>query len=319
MTSLIVSVDVEADRPRGEVQARTTLRNLEGLGRLHRLCERFGVPPSYLVSYPALNEADALAQWHADGACEIGALLEPWTTPPFDANEDRLIPRTAAELPASTVAEKVARLTEALTERFGARPRSHRAAGLGLNGALLQCLERLDYRVDSSVAPFVLREGCGVDWRDAPEGPYFPDRQQPVNRGTSPILEVPQSVGWDRELLPAVARGLVHAPARVRRLSARASQHLPVPQIIHLDPSVTELKPLRRLAHRIAERGLPCLNLTLRSPQCWPGESAACPEPADVEALFERIEGLLRYVVDELRATPRTLSGFAEHYLGARG
>ena len=35
--------------------------------------------------------------------------------------------------------------------------------------------------------------------------------------------------------------------------------------------------------------------------------------------MFERVDGFLRIAIDELRATPRTLSGFAAHYLNETG
>lgn len=319
MPALVVTVNVEPDRPRGDVQARTSTRNLQGLTRLNRLCERFGVPVTYLVAYPVAADARTkrLDRFAADGA-EMGALLLPWTTPPFEANEDRLVPHAPAELPASAIALKLAQLTETITERFG-RPKAHRAAALGLNGALLQSLERLEYMVDSTVAPFVHAPEHNVDWRTAPEAPYFPDRQSPARRGASPVLQVPRTVGWSHDLLPSVARALVKVPTPIRDLARQASERIPLPEICWMDPSRTATKPLRRLARTIAERGLPVLNLTLHSTHCWPGESRANPDSADVEAMFERLEATLRFIVDDLRATPQTLSQFAHDYIRACG
>ena len=55
MPSLVVTVSVAPDMPRGEIQARTRLRNLEGVARLQRLCDRFGVQPSWLLAWPVIT------------------------------------------------------------------------------------------------------------------------------------------------------------------------------------------------------------------------------------------------------------------------
>lgn len=317
MVSLLVTVTVESDMPRGEVQARTSLRNLEGVSRLQRLCERFGVLPTYLLSYPvaARKEGELFAGMWKRGRCEVGACLQPWTTPPFDVNEDRLVAISPDRIPASAVDAKLATLTETIETRFGRRPKAHRAAWFGLNGACLQTLERLHYEVDSSVTPFIDHTARGgPDWRQAPEAPYFPDRQRPAARGSSPVLEVPVTVAWDRELPPVVARTLVksrYAPVA----EALANRWHPITRIRTLDPVENNVADLRHLSRVLVRRGLPSLNLKLRSNELWPGESRRCPTARDVDLLFETLEGYLRFAVDDLRAVPRTLSGFARHYL----
>ncbi len=311
MVSLVVTVTVNSDMPRGEVQARTSLRNLEGVPRLHRICERFGVPPTYLLTFPIANRSGngALDEILRGGRCEVGASLEPWTTPPFDAHEDRLVAISPHRIRASMVQAKLEHLTDAIEARYGHRPCVHRAAHGGLSGAGLQALERLGYTVDCSVTPFIDASPEGVDWREAPEAPYFPDRQQPCQRGSSPVLQVPVSVGWDREVPEFLARAAVRYPSAQRAVSSVAGVHW-------LDPRRSSAADMRRLASLAVERGLPVLHVWIRSHELWAGESAACPAAADVDHLFGEVEDFLRYAVDGLRATPRTLSDFARHYIG---
>lgn len=319
MVSLLVTVAVEPDTPGGEVQARTSLRNLEGAARFQRLAERFNVRPTWLLPYPALSDprTDWFGELWSTERAEIGAHLLPWITPPFEANEDRLIARPPSAIPASAVEGKLRALTDAIERTLGRRPRAHRAAGHGLNGAALQALERLDYGVDSSVTPFIGAEGGAPDWRAAPEAPYFPDRQQPHLRGSSPVLEVPLTVGWDRPLPGVVARALTRCGPALERVVQ--TPWVPIPRLRWLDPCRSDAGALRTLAETAIERGLPCLTLNLRSPALWPGESAECPDAAQVDKVFERVDGFLRFAIDELRATPRTLSGFAAHYLNETG
>ncbi len=220
------------------------------------------------------------------------------------------------QAPASMVQAKLEHLTDAIEETFGRRPRTHRAAHGGLNGAGLQALERLGYRVDASVTPFVDGSPEGVDWRGAPEAPYFPDRQDPARRGASPVLEVPQTSGWDRDIPSALARGAACSP-RLRRLLS--NDLLPVTRLTALDPRHADAAAMRRLSQTRVERGLPVLQVLLRSNELAPGESAATPGAAEAEETYAVLEGFLRFAVDELRATPRTLSGFAQHYLDETG
>lgn len=310
MPSLVVTVSVAPDMPRGEIQARTHLRSLDGVKRLQRLCDRFGVQPTWLLAYPVITAPDVTCFDGFGDRCELGTYLQTWTTPPFDAMEDRLRSTAVGELPSSAVAGKITALTEAFTARFGRPPRCHRAAGGGMDGPSVQVLERLDYAVSSTATPFVdQRPRGGCDWRMAPEVPYFPDRQRPWMRGASPVLEVPRTHGWDQALPEVVARGLVQAPDRVRRWLQRGIA------LRALDPIAMPVDALRDFSRLLVDRGLPVLNLSLCSWELTPGTSDRAPDAEATERMFARIEALLRYLIDQLRLTPRTLSTFARWYL----
>jgi hypothetical protein len=294
--------------PRGEVQARTVLRNLDGVARLQRLCERFGVKPTYLLAWPVIGATDLFDGLGA--RAELGTYLQPWATPPFEASEDRLSAFAVGTLGSAAAAAKIADLTEAFTARFGYAPRCHRAAKAGLTGAALQALERLEYAVDCTATPFLDQRGRGgCDWRMAPEVPYFPDRQRPTLRGASPVLEVPRTVGWSAAVPDVIARGAARAPDRVLRWMR------PGLSIRRLNPHAHDIDALRDLAALLIDRGLPVLNLSIRSWELVPGTSQRGGDAATFEAYFERLESLLRYLVDQLRLTPRTLTEFARWYL----
>lgn len=327
MIPLLFTVAVGPDRPRGEVSARLSLRAIEGQPPLLRLCERFAVRPTWLLTWPVASRPEGAwfgEQWRR-GAGEVGVCFEPWNTPPFEANEDRLVPHPPSAIPASAVQAKLGALTAAVTERLGRAPRVHRAAGGGLSGPVLQALERLGYLADVSVQP--LSDGRaegGVDWRDAPTVPYFPDRQRPDRRGGSPVLAVPVSAGFDRPIPTSVARAMVRMPMMARLAEKVAGGPLPSPVALPrravLDPTLTALDAMQRLAEAEVARAAPCLHMTLRAEALVPGCSGTCPAPADVQAALDRIDGFLRFAVDALRAEPMTVSGFVERHLrlGAR-
>ena len=318
MVSLIVSVAVNPDRPRGEIQARTSLRNVDGVHRLQRLCQRFGIAPTYLLSYGVATrpEVEWFTAQERRGMCEIGAAFQPWNTPPFQASEERLVARPATTLTTSVVGAKLTALTETIEARTGVRPQVHRSAGGGLDGATLQALERLGYVADSTALPFVdARHRGGTDWRTSPRVPYHPHRQRPVRRGASPILEIPVTIGWDRALPHSIARaprGLTRSP--IERLLSNDWYHLA--SVAMLDPTRTSLETMCRVADVAIRDGLPVLHLPIDSETLTPGESKRAATPGDVRRIFETLDGFLRYAVDSLRATPETMGAYARQHAG---
>ena len=318
MVSLLVSIDVESDMPRWVVEPETTLRNLQGIPRFHDMCTRLGVRPTYLITHPVADraEGEVFVDLSKSGTCEIGAHLHPWTSPPFDAREDRLEAIHPSRLPASKMEAKLTQLTEAIETRIGRRPTSYRAGRFGLSGAGLQALERLGYTVDSSATPFKdWRTEGGIDWRNAPEVPYFPDRQQPVRRGASPILQIPVSIAWNRALPDAVARAIVHAPRQFRLIGLLDNPWRPVATLKWLYPSAASADEMCRLADVLVDRGIPMLNVFFHSSEIWPGESIYTRTEADVDRYLETLERFFRHAIENLGAVPRTFAEFRAHYL----
>ena len=318
MVSLLVTIDVESDMPRWKVEPETTLRNLQGIPRFQKMCDRLGVRPTYLITYPVATrpEGEIFSALHTEGRCEIGAHLHPWTSPPFTPNEDRLSAIHPSRLSDSAAFAKLACLTEAIEARFGLSPRSYRAGRFGLNGAGLQMLERLGYTVDTSATPFKSwLEEDGIDWRDAPEIPYFPDRQRPHFRGASPVLEVPVSIGWDRPLPERIARALVHAPPSLHLIGLLDNPWYPLTRVRWLYPSASKGDEMCHLAQVLVERGVPMLNVFFHSSEIWPGESIYCRTEEDVDRYLETLERFFNHAIHHLGAVPRTLTEFRAHYL----
>lgn len=317
MATLIVTVEVEEDMPEWRVQAQTTTRNLQALPTFQAMCERLGVRPTYLCTWPAVvrPECAALGAWSRAGRCEVGADLHPWVTPPFDANENRLVATPPNKLGFAALQAKIAALTSAVRESMGVTPRSFRAAGGGLNGACLQAIERHGYEVDCSVAPLTDgRPHGGVDHRAAPDVPYFPDRQLVDRRGSSPVLEVPLSVGFDRVLPELVARSIVGVPAGLHLSDVVA--RLGGGERITLQPVHHPMEALCRLAEVLVARDVPTLHLSLRSSELVAGASGGPRTEEEARHHLEKTERVLAYAVHTLGAIPRTLGEFRTIYVG---
>lgn len=318
MTTLIVTMTVSPDRPRGEVQARTTVRNLEGIPRFQLLCERFGITPTYFLTYPVL--LNDRATWFRDcasrGRCELGITLEPWTTPPFDANEDRLKEHTANSIPPYAVARKMASLVQRFEAAIGRSPTAHRASGYGLCGATLQALEAHGIVVDSSVAPYHDGRDVGsVDWRRSPATPYHPDRQRPAQRGASPVLEVPLTFGYDRDLPEPIARLLAESSSWLPIGHVFGTPGLSLCEFVGLAPGQYQLPEMQRLADARIRAAVPQLILEITSAFLQPGESAYSMTHGEADRNFEAIDAMFRYVIDRHHLKPAGLIEFAQGYV----
>src|SRR5690606_9477265 len=84
---VIVDTEEEFDWSRPVARENTATTSIAAQTRAHRLFERHGIKPAYVIDYPVATQPDGwgpLAELHADGLCEIGAHLHPWVNPPFD-------------------------------------------------------------------------------------------------------------------------------------------------------------------------------------------------------------------------------------------
>ncbi|MBU1431965.1 hypothetical protein KKF91_15595 [Myxococcota bacterium] len=296
MLSVLVTITVEADRQRGRIQAHTSTHNLKALWALHAMMKAIAAPPTYLITYPITQRQDSapLLEYQAAGECELGACFQPWMTPPFD--DVNAFASQEGPLPGRVISDKIVHLTDAVSGWMGARPRSFRTCSARLTGQILQTIERLGYRIDSSVTPLYHEAGAGGDDRHAPQLPYFPDRQAPIERGSSPILEIPLTVGWPRPIPELLLKAQRRLP---RRLSAR------LPKMIWLDPTRHTLDEMKALAHVNAARGLPVLNVSMTSSELWRNQAVA----------LRTLEGFLGFARGALGAQPRTMQQLCCHYI----
>ena len=171
-TFFMVGVDTEADDQWTlEGRKRLSVENAKALPRLQALCDAFAVRPSYLVTHEMATREPSrsiLRDLFATGRCEIGAHLHPWSSPPY--REEDLVGRYPSQLDDSQLEVQLTDLTAAIETSIGVRPVSYRAGRHGFDSRSLRILERLQYRVDTSVDPLfnetrkgraVIRGGSG--------------------------------------------------------------------------------------------------------------------------------------------------------------
>lgn len=154
---LVTTVDAEEDFDWSGPFVRTASRvtSMRSQHKAHRVFERYGVIPSYLVDFPVASQDEGrepLRELLESGQCEIGAQLHPWVTPPF---VEVISKRNSypGNLPMVVEYDKLLALTNMLEEAFGIRPRIYRAGRCGFGPNTGEILRHLGYLVDSSIMP----------------------------------------------------------------------------------------------------------------------------------------------------------------------
>jgi hypothetical protein len=169
----------------------------------HRIFDRYGVVPTYMIDYPVATQSDGrdpLRELLADGRCDVGTQLHPWVSPPL--TEELTAPNSyPGNLPVALEYQKLDVLTKAIEDGLGVRPRIYRAGRFGAGPRTGDILRHLGYLADSSVMPgwSFARQG-GPDFMASGAAPYWiePSLSCRALRVSSDALPRParRCVGW---------------------------------------------------------------------------------------------------------------------------
>lgn len=315
----LVGVDTEADDQWSvEGRRRLSVRNADCLPRLQALCDRHGVRPSYLVTHEMATKPGSAAVLRgllAEGRCEVGAHLHPWSSPPY-REEDLVAGRYPSQLPDDLLARQLGELTEAIATDVGVRPTTYRAGRHGIDERSLRLIERLGYGVDTSVDPlFNETRFGGPKFPGAPVAPYHPDPADLRRPGASPILEVPVSSatrprlpkaleGWYASLPPGRWRG------PLKRLGLRP---------VWLRPSYSPVPDAIALAEALVSRGVGTLNMLFHSSELLPGASPYHRDQRAVDAFLTAFERIVEHICGRMGATSMTFTEYAASVASRRG
>lgn len=314
-TAILLGVDTEAD-DQWSASGREALavKNVHELPRLQDLCDRYDVPPTYLVTYEMAVDDGAkqvLRDLAATGRCEIATHHHPWSTPPLV--DGHLYP---LNLSPEQFDEQLKRLTEVVAGITGDAPVSYRAGRNGFTGWQVAILERQGYRVDSSVDPFFneKRKG-GPSFAGAPITPYFVGYDDPRLAGDSRLLEIPVTSALDRKW----PRWLETAYADVERSYQfrRALRLLKIARPIWLRPSYSKREDMLALAKRLLAERAPTANVIFHSSELLVGGSPYNQTEQDLERFYGDLESLLRFLTEN-GAKGATFRGFRERFTASR-
>jgi phosphatidylinositol alpha-1,6-mannosyltransferase len=257
-----------------------------------------GVRPTYLVTYPLTVDPLAvgvLREFLADDACELGAHLHPWVTPPGGRAGDKTL-SFPGNLPERQEREKLHRLTGAVADTFGVQPVTYKAGRYGFGRHTAALLQREGYQIDTSLMPrtsYAL-EG-GPDFHAFDCTPFW-------FGATTRLLELPVTralIGRLSGVCPSLYRR-VDRPAwrqlHVGSLLARSGML----ERVTLSPEGSDLAAMRRLTRALLARGQRLFMLQYHSPSLAPGNTPYVRNDRDLGAFLDRLSGYLSFFREEL-------------------
>lgn len=292
---LVVTVDTEAEFDWTAPYSRDR-RGVGSLARQHlaqSVMARYGVVPTYLVDSAVVADdaaVETLRGFLSDGACEVGAHLNPWLARPFD---EVLSPANsfAGNLGAGLERAKLAGLTEQIGARFGRAPLVYRAGRFGIGRHTPAILRELGYQIDMSVASYSdFSEEGGPDFSALGPRPFWIGE-------AGGLLEIP--VTWAHtgalaargKALHRIVSGPMGTAARLPGLLAR----LGVVEIVRLTPEGESFAALCRLTDTLLRGGTRVFSLSYHSPSLAPGNTPYVRSEADLERFLCTLENYFDY------------------------
>ena len=296
--TISVTVDTEEEGlwSGGYPVKNCTTNNLRGLERFQDLCETYCVPPTYLIDAPVLEDALAIAdlkRWHSGGRCEIGSHCHPWCNPPIITESVSNTESYICNLPEELQFEKLQWLTSRICDVFGRSPTSYRAGRYGFNESSVGSLVKLGYQLDTSVLPwFSYQESMGPCFRHYDRTPtHVTD-----STGTRKLLEIPITTGFTSKGAYSLRRRfhkLIETPIGRSTKIAAVFSRIGLTRHVKLSPEGTTLGELKGLVESALNDGVNHLVLMLHSTSLLPGFSPYAKDHAGVEALYNRLSGIL--------------------------
>jgi hypothetical protein len=302
---LAVTIDTEADAQWTPGVPLET-RNVGYWEPFQELCERHGVPPTYLVTSEIAADDRArelLEGWARRGVAEVGAHLHPWTTPPYadrpGLRRNDPVHAFPCQLPDELLGEKTAALTEHIAAAFGARPTAYRAGRFGIDVRGTRFLADQGYLVDSSVTP--LWSWRATPGRDGAGGPDFrahtPRPFRVVGSGTPGLLEIPVTLFATYPPLrrwPLLLEAYRSLPVRAVRKVLLSRWLLPQPMWLTPDPrySADDLAGVWRCA---LAAGLDVAVMMFHSSELMPGGSPFRPDAQAIRDLLDCLDAFFGF------------------------
>ena len=302
---LLVIVDAEEefdwDKPFSSENRSVTA--IAAQTQAQRIFESCRLIPTYAVDFPVASQEDGyrpLLEMLQSGACEIGAQLHSWVTPPHEEEVNEQSSFTN-NLPVDLQRRKLEALTRTIVESFGVAPRLYRAGRYGAGEATASILSDFGYLIDCSVLPGVTTAPPGPNYEGACAHPYW------LASGRS-LLELPVTIGE-----VGAARGL--GRTLYARLASPLGRKLKFPAIasrlgilerVRLTPEGSTLAESRRLTRAMLQDGHRVFVISYHSPSLVPGHTPYVRDKADLERFLGWLKGYFEFFLGELGGSVST-------------
>ena len=317
---LVVSIDVEEDSW-GEFRSSPhTVSNVRHLLEFQKLCENYGVKPTYLITYPiATNEESSqiIKELFLGGQCEIGAHLHPWCTPPcrgLSSERNSML----CNIPVEQQRTKLVALTDAITALLGVSPSSFRAGRWAIGPELAPYLEESGYLVDSSICPVTDWSWCqGPDFSHLLRKDRWPSISTPLGCAKKcNVCEIPPTIGFlqrNEAQIGALYRFSRKPVLRKLRLIGILDR-LRLINRVWLSPETSTGRQMVGLSQSVLENGDLILNMSFHSLSLDPGCGPFVSSAGERMEFLGRVCTVLEFAL-KMGAVPSTLTEAAGYKL----
>jgi len=288
--------DFDWDTPvRGTRYSTGCMRNVQ---ELHDIVSAYGLCPTYLLTYPVLEDADVMCILDRQlnrGQCDVGIQLHPWVNPPFDPNDD-LSASYSGSLTPQSEERKLLALMAKFEQCFGRAPRIFRAGRYGLGPRTAGLLEQHGFEIDTSLAPHTnfAVEG-GPDFSGYDYGTFW-------FGGERDLLELPlcrSLVGWGGPLAPPLYRAVSRPPLENLHLRSVLSR-LRYAERVTLSPEGNDVAEMKRLLRQLISENHKVVSLSFHSSSLAVGSNPYVQTKADLHMFYDRLSAVLDTMASQM-------------------
>ncbi|HEY0147727.1 MAG TPA: polysaccharide deacetylase family protein [Allosphingosinicella sp.] len=313
--AIVVDTEEEFDWRGPFSRDNVATRSITAQALAHEIYDRLEIVPTYVVDYPIAVDPAArtlLGRLRAEGRAEIGAHLHPWVCPPHE-EEVTAFNSYQCNLEPALERAKIAVLTQAIAEGFGAAPTVFKAGRYGFGRSTAEAIADFGYQIDCSFVPHAsFAADGGPSYHNTPDRPFWLDAERR-------LLEVPMTSGFIGAFaaaggkLPGLFNSALAQRWRVPGLLARSglvARSALTPEGVSAEEQVRLIKSLMRRGHSF-------FTMTYHSPSLVPGNTPYVRSEAELRAFLARIETVLRAFRDELGGAFTTLTRYRSALLGS--
>lgn len=318
LLTVIIDTEEEFDWDKPFSRDNVAVESIAAQPKAQEIFARYGIVPTYVIDYPVAATESSVAclkPLMEAGACEIGAHLHPWVSPPYE-EEVCALNSYPGNLPPDLERRKLQQLTETIERNFGQRPTVYKAGryGVGTNSASI--LAELGYKVDVSVVPYTaFTDDGGPDFRDFAFQPYW------FGSEDDPLLELPLSCGFygafsplGQQVFPLVS-GSLGLSVRLPGILSRSHML----ERIRLSPEGADHAEHRRLTTSLIKQGCRIFSFTYHSPSLEAGHTPYVRSNSELQSFLDTMDRYFDFFMSEMNGQPTTPTRFREQLLQRAG
>lgn len=282
-----ITVDTEEDNQWSKSEKCTT-NNTKYLPRFQELAEKYGFKPTWLTTYKMVNDNDFVKYFKEKqnkDLCEIGMHLHAWNTPPeYKLNRINNEKSYLIEYPPKIMEEKIKNLDEALANRFGTKPISHRAGRWTMNEEYFELLKKHGYKIDCSVTPHInwekLKGSSGVPGSDY-------SKKKEIIDNYNGIIEIPVTIKKIHYFDCKKNKNIKHLIKEFKRFICGRIQWIRLIELGDIDGIMKAIDKCNKNNEYIM--------FMIHSSELMPGGSPYFKTKEDIEKLYRDIEYIFKY------------------------